>query len=96
MLKALILAYLGRARCWLVKQRTTIQQLFFPHLTWEKPCRNGLFSELNEERFQLRKDGAVGLSHPNETHDDVFWACSLDVYATVDMKPFDIEFLKFK
>jgi len=55
-----------------------------------------LFSELNEERFQLRKDAAVGLSHPNETHDDVFWACSLNVYATVDMKPFDIKFLKFR
>ena len=55
-----------------------------------------MFSELNEERFQLLKDAAVGLSHPNETHDDMFWVCFLDFYATVDMKPFDIEFLKFK
>jgi len=77
------------------KQRMMSQQLFFPHLTWEKPYRSDLFSGLNVERFELRKDGAVGLSHPNGTHDDVFWACSLGVYATVDMKPSDIESLKF-
>jgi len=79
----------------LLKQRMMSQQLFFPHLTWEKPYRSDLCSELNVERFELRKDGAIGLSHPNGTHDDVFWACSLGVYATVDMKPFDIEALKF-
>jgi hypothetical protein len=25
------------------------------------------------ERYELRKDGATGFSHPNGTHDDVLW-----------------------
>lgn len=79
----------------LLKQRMMNQQLFFPHLTWEKPYRSDLCSELNVERFELRKDGAVALSHPNGTHDDVFWSAALAVYATVEMKPFDLEALKF-
>jgi hypothetical protein len=47
------------------------------------------------ERFELRKDGAVALSHPNGTHDDVWWSMALAVYATVEMKPIDLEALKF-
>jgi hypothetical protein len=79
----------------LLKQRMMDQRLFFPHWSWEKPYRSDLCSELNIERFELRKDGAVALSHPNGTHDDVFWALSLAVYATVEMKPFDPEAMKF-
>jgi hypothetical protein len=29
------------------------------------------------------------------THDDVFWSLALSVYATVDMKPVDLEAFKF-
>ncbi len=79
----------------LLKQRMMDQRLFYPLLTWEKPYRNDICSELNLERFELRKDGQVTLSHPNGTHDDVFWACALGVYSTVEMKPFDLEALKF-
>jgi len=79
----------------LLKQRMMNQQLFYPHLTWEKPYRSDLCSELNVERFELRKDGTVGFSHPNGTHDDVWWSIALAVYATVEMKPFDSEALKF-
>ena len=35
----------------------------------------------------LRKDGGVGYSHPQGTHDDVFWATALAVYATCEMSP---------
>ncbi len=79
----------------LLKQRMMNQQLFYPLLNWEKPYRGDLCSELNIEHYELRKDGALNLSHPTGTHDDVFWACALGVYATVDMKPFDLEALKF-
>jgi hypothetical protein len=79
----------------LLKQRMMNQQLYFPHLTWEKPYRSDLCSELNVERFELRKDGAVVLSHPNGTHDDVWWSIALAVYATVEMKAFDLDALKF-
>jgi phage FluMu gp28-like protein len=79
----------------LLKQRMLNQQLFFPHLVWEKPYRSDLCSELNVERYELRKDGTIMLSQPSGTHDDVFWSLALGVYATVEMKPFDLEALKF-
>jgi len=47
------------------------------------------------ERFELRKDGAINLSHPGGTHDDVFWSLALAVYATVDMHEFSLEALRF-
>jgi phage FluMu gp28-like protein len=79
----------------LLKQRMMNEQVFYPHLTWEKPYRSDLCSELNVERFELRKDGAIALSHPSGSHDDVFWSVALGVYATVDMKEFDLEALRF-
>jgi hypothetical protein len=63
--------------------------------TWEKLYRGDICTELNVERYDLRKDGALNLSHPNDTHDDVFWSMALGVYATVEMKPVDLEALRF-
>jgi len=79
----------------LLKQRMMSQRLFYPFLTWEKPYRGDICSELNVERFELRRDGAISLSHPNGTHDDVWWATALAVYATVEMKQFELEAFKF-
>jgi hypothetical protein len=56
-------------------------------LTWEKPYRSDICSRLNVEKYRLRKDGNIGYSHPNGTHDDVFWSIALAVYATTDMAP---------
>jgi len=71
----------------LLKQRMQNQQFRFPLLTWEKPYRSDVCSELNVEKYQLRKDGNIGYSHPNGTHDDVFWSIALAVYATTEMAP---------
>jgi hypothetical protein len=71
----------------LLKQRLTDQRLYYPLLNWEKPYRGDICSELNVERYQLRKDGNIGYEHPRGTHDDVFWSIALAVYATVEMKP---------
>ncbi|MCJ7763445.1 terminase family protein [Candidatus Bathyarchaeota archaeon] len=79
----------------LFKQRMMNQKLFYPYLTWEKPYRGDVCSELNVERYELRKDGAINLSHPNGTHDDTWWSIALAVYGTVEMKAFDLEALKF-
>jgi hypothetical protein len=79
----------------LLKQRMTNERVFYPHLTWEKPYRSDLCSELNVERFELRKDGTIALNHPSGTHDDVFWSIALAVYATADMKELDIEAMRF-
>ncbi len=71
----------------LLKQRMANKQFHFPLLTWEKPYRSDICSEFNVEEYQLRKDGNIGYSHPNGTHDDVFWSIALAVYATVEMQP---------
>jgi hypothetical protein len=71
----------------LLKQRMLNKQLFYPLLTWERPYRGEICVELNTERYDLRKDGNIGFSHPFGTHDDVFWSIALAVYATVNMEP---------
>jgi phage FluMu gp28-like protein len=71
----------------LLKQRMSNHKFFYPMLSWERPCRGDICTELNVERYDLRKDGAIGFSHPNGTHDDVFWATALAVYATCEMSP---------
>jgi hypothetical protein len=43
--------------------------------------------ELNVERFELRKDGTYKFYHPENQHDDVWWATALALYATAEMKP---------
>lgn len=71
----------------LLKQRMDNQKLFYPKLEWEKPYRSDLCSELNVERYELRRDGTISLNHPQGSHDDVFWATNLAVYATAEMQP---------
>jgi len=73
----------------LLKQRMFNKKLFYPHLTWERPYRSDLCSELNTERYEYRKDGTVGLDHPSRTHDDVFWSIALAVYAAGGIKTSD-------
>jgi hypothetical protein len=68
-------------------QRVQNQQFRYSLLTWEKPYRSDLCSELDVEKYQLRNDGNIGFNHPNGTHDDVFWSIALTVYATVEMQP---------
>jgi hypothetical protein len=78
----------------LLKQRMLNEKLFYPHMVWEKPYRSDLCSELNVERYELRKDGTIMLNHPSGTFDDVFWSLALGVYATVEMKALDLEAFK--
>jgi hypothetical protein len=70
----------------LLKQRMSNHVFFFPEMKWEK-LRTDIYSELNVERYDLRKDGTIGYSHPNGSHDDVFWSIALAVYSTVKMEP---------
>jgi phage FluMu gp28-like protein len=79
----------------LLKQRMGDERFFYPLLTWEKPYSCDVCTELNVERYELRKDGTVMLTHASGTHDDVFWSLALAVFATVDMKPVDLEAMRF-
>jgi len=40
-----------------------------------------LTAELNVEKYELAKTGHIKFSHPENSHDDVFWAVALAVYA---------------
>ena len=71
----------------LLKQRMMNRRFFYPLLSWERPYRCDICTELNVERFELRKDGSIGFSHPNGTHDDVWWSIALAVFSTVEMEP---------
>jgi hypothetical protein len=71
----------------LLKQRMANYQLFYPLLHWERPYMGEICTELNVERYSLNKDGTIGYHHPQGTHDDVFWAIALAVYATAEMEP---------
>jgi phage FluMu gp28-like protein len=71
----------------LLKQRMSNKKFFYPLLNWERPYRGDICTELNVERYDLRKDGTIGFSHPNGTHDDCFWSIALAVYATCEMSP---------
>jgi hypothetical protein len=73
--------------CSLMKQRLIEGRFYYPYFTWEKPYRSEFVTELNVERFELRKDGTIAFNHPQGTHDDVFWATALALYATVEMQP---------
>jgi len=70
----------------LLKQRMSNQKFFYPLLNWERPYRGDICTELNVERYDLRKDSTIGFSHPNGTHDDVYWSIALAIYATVAME----------
>ena len=71
----------------LLKQRMINNQCWYPYFTWNKPYQGEFVTELNVERFEVRKDGNIAFSHPRGTHDDVFWAKALALYATAEMKP---------
>jgi len=71
----------------LLKQRMVNNQFWYPYFTWERPYKGEFVTELNVERFELRKDGSISFNHPQGTHDDVFWSACLSLYATVEMQP---------
>jgi phage FluMu gp28-like protein len=70
-----------------LKQRMIDGRFYYPLLNWEKPYRGDICSELNVERYEYRKDGTLGYSHPNGSHDDVFWSIALAVFASMQMEP---------
>ena len=73
----------------------TIVGLLLAFFTWEKPYRGDICNEMNIERFELRRDGTICFNHPFGSHDDVWWAVALSVYATIEMKKLELEAFTF-
>jgi hypothetical protein len=80
----------------LLKQRMLSGSFAYPYAEIQvSPTRKlNYLTELNVERMELRKDGTYRYYHPQNQHDDVFWATALSLYATVEMKEFDLEAFK--
>ena len=55
--------------------RTSLRPLL--HIPYDK----NLYAELNVERYELSKTGKLHFNHPEGTHDDMFWATALAIYA---------------
>jgi hypothetical protein len=70
----------------LLKQRMANRQFFYPMLSWQRPYRGELCTELNVERYSLNKGGTIGVSSSSGRHGDVFWATALAVYATANLE----------
>jgi len=72
----------------LLKQRMLDGLFKFPYADIQvSPTKKLSFvAELNVERFELRKDGSLAFNHPQNQHDDVFWAVALAV-ASSRMEP---------
>ena len=73
----------------LLKQRMLNGSYAYPYTDIQiSPSKKLNYSvELNVERFELRKDGTYRFFHPENQHDDVFWATALSLYSTVEMAP---------
>jgi phage FluMu gp28-like protein len=73
----------------LLKQRMLNGVYRFPYADIQvSPTKKlSYVAELNVERFELRKDGSLRFSHPQNQHDDVFWATALALYCSVKMIP---------
>jgi phage FluMu gp28-like protein len=52
--------------------------------TLHLPYDRKLLDELNTETYTLTKTGGVALEHPAGTHDDLFWALALAVFAATN------------
>jgi hypothetical protein len=80
----------------LLKQRMLNDSYRYPYAEIQiSPTKKLNYSvELNVERYELKKDGTYRYYHPENQHDDVWWATALAIYATVEMKELDLEAFK--
>jgi phage FluMu gp28-like protein len=73
----------------LMKQRMLNDSFSYPYLDIQvSPTKKLNYStELNIERMELRKDGTYRFYHPENQHDDVWWASALSLYASMETAP---------
>lgn len=73
----------------ILKQRMLDAAYSFPFVNIQVSPNKSLsyVNELNIEKFELRKDGALHFSHPQNQHDDVWWATALAISCGVKLAP---------
>lgn len=67
----------------IMREKMRNGELKIPYVPPKKPQDIDLTAELNVERYELLKTGHLRFSHPEGSHDDVFWSLSLAVYGSV-------------
>lgn len=65
------------------RESMRVKQFLIPYEPTKKATDLDLMGELNVERFELAKTGHIQFSHPQGSHDDVFWSVGLAVYGAV-------------
>jgi len=73
----------------LLKQRMLDGAYRFPYADiYISPTKKlSYVAELNVERFEMRKDGSLRFSHPENQHDDVWWSSALAISCGVKLAP---------
>jgi phage FluMu gp28-like protein len=64
-----------------LREKMRAKEFLIPYEPVRKRQDIDLCAELNIEKYELMKTGHIRFSHPEGSHDDVFWAVALAVYA---------------
>ena len=64
-----------------LREKMRVKEFLIPYEPVRKRQDIDLCAELNVEKYELMKTGHIRFSHPEGSHDDVFWATALAVYA---------------
>jgi len=67
----------------ILREKMRMSEVKIPYVPTKKLEDIDLTAELNIEKFELMKTGHLRFSHPEGSHDDVFWSTALAVYASV-------------
>jgi phage FluMu gp28-like protein len=67
----------------ILREKMRNQEIKIPYDPSRRIEEVELTSELNIEKYELLKTGHLRFSHPDGSHDDVFWSLALAVYASV-------------
>jgi len=66
-----------------LREKMRQKEFLIPYEPVRKKQDIDLCTELNIEKFELMKTGHLRFSHPEGSHDDIFWATALAVYGAV-------------
>jgi len=67
----------------ILREKMRNNEVKIPYVPPRKMEDIDLTAELNVEKFELMKTGHLRFSHPEGSHDDVFWSTALSVYGCV-------------
>jgi len=67
----------------ILREKMRRGEVKIPYVPVRSPQDVDLTAELNIEKYELMRTGHIRFSHPEGSHDDVFWATALAVYASV-------------